>query len=513
MRYIYLWVLTCLLSLSSCFDDKGNYDYHEINQVEIAGLEESAWYSKIAFVDTLRISPEVTSNWYQDNLDNYRFEWKFISTLANEVTDGDTIDYVVSREKDLVLPITQEAGTYNCFFVVRDTVNGLDWRRHFNLRVSSLTSEGWMVLCDDHGEGRLDMVFNENETNDLIAYDLWRDNDFTSGKPYRLMYNYTVMEQAILYTCEKGTFNLDSKDLHVGEDNDFRWRFGSHGEQVDIRGSGMAQFCMEANPWVIVDEKGDAYIIDIYENGSVFGFPKNRIGGKDYFKAAPFVGITYAWYYGSSVLMYDETHRQFLELVDGATFPSVMKFTGQQLFPVRTGRDIVHLESTKGGFNYAILKDPVDGKYYFYCIEMNEWGKNYQKYYGEISGDGLEQVKMFACHHMATMPYLFYATDHKIYQFDMAHPENRAKEVLDFPDETIAVIKFTPFVAWEPYESWERIRNYQLVVGTNKVGEEAGCGVMRMYDIPNLMGDLVKVKEHTGFGKIVDITYKERSQR
>ena len=54
MRYTYLGVMTCLLWLASCYDDKGNYAYQEINKIEISGLEEAGWYYKIAFVDTLR---------------------------------------------------------------------------------------------------------------------------------------------------------------------------------------------------------------------------------------------------------------------------------------------------------------------------------------------------------------------------------------------------------------------------------------------------------------------------
>lgn len=511
MKYTYLWIIALLFLCISCYDDKGNYNYHDINDIEITGLETGSEYNKIAFVDTLKILPEIHSNWYKDDIDNYKFEWKVIPSMANKDNVGDTVNYVVSREKNLILPVTLDADDYNCFFVVRDTVNGIDWRWPFRLKVRSLTSECWMVLCDDQGKGRLDVVFDENAESAIIAHDLWRELEFSGEKPSKLIYNYDLRGNIVLYICENGTYNLDITDLHVGEDNNLRWAFGVPPTRVDIRGSGASQFCDITNYWIIVNKEGDAYYRNLGEVGSIFGFPINRIGGQEYFKAAPFVGVTYAWYYGSSILMYDETNRQFLEVLDGASFPSVMKFAGTPLFAAKTGREMVHLESTKGGWNYAILKDPNDGKYYFYCIEMNENGKNYQRYYGEILGDDLDQVKQFACHHMQTMPYLFYSTDHKVYQFDMAHPDKKAKEVLAFPNETVQVIKFTPFVAWAAYKDWERARNYQLLVGTNidKPLEE-NCGIMRLYDVPNLMGDLVKAKEHKGLGKIVDITYKER---
>ena len=70
---------------------------------------------------------------------------------------------------------------------------------------------------------------------------------------------------------------------------------------------------------------------------------------------------------------------------------------------------------------------------------------------------------MFACHH--SLPYLFYSDGQTVYQFDMGHPDTPAKKVLDFPGESIKVLRFNPFVAWEAYEDWERARNYQLVIG------------------------------------------------
>ena len=42
--------------------------------------------------------------------------------------------------------------------------------------------------------------------------------------------------------------------------------------------------------------------------------------------------------------------------------------------------------------------------------------------------------------------------------------------------------------------------------------DEDHCGVVRMYDVPELLGDLVKIKEYTGFGRIVDVAYREKGK-
>ena len=95
----------------------------------------------------------------------------------------------------------------------------------------------------------------------------------------------------------------------------------------------------------------------------------------------------------------------------------------------------------------------------------------------------------------------------------MTSPQTPAKEILNFPNEEIKVLKFNSFVAWEAYQDWERAREFQLVVGTTVNGkEDSECGVMRMYNVPNLMEPLVLKKEIKDLGNIIRIVYKERAK-
>ena len=58
LRYYYMSVF-CIL-LIACFEDKGNYDYTELNVPVIEGIHTQEWYEKFANVDTLRINPKIT---------------------------------------------------------------------------------------------------------------------------------------------------------------------------------------------------------------------------------------------------------------------------------------------------------------------------------------------------------------------------------------------------------------------------------------------------------------------
>ncbi len=514
------------LVLTACADDKGNYDYHDINEITIDGIPTDEVTTKVSFIDNLTIDPQIHSSFGIDDEANYEFTWIILpfGKDFDQIDDIDACTFSHSRKIDRL--VTWNPGDYSVFFKVKDNSNGLTTIKSFKLRVKSTTSEGWLVLCDDNGKPRMDVIFNVSETEDLVAHNLWQNIDFNPGRPQRIIYNYQLHETSTLLVTDKTTYNLDVTDLHYGEDNELIWRFGATPEYVRVAASAKSQFAVN-NYWIIVNDEGEVFTLDINNNG-LFEFPLNRIDGKTEFKAAPFIGVCYNnTVQGAPIAyLYDETHRQFLVIRNNSQYPSVTTFNeATPLFSAQTGRDMLWMESTKTGEVYALLKDPADGKVYFYGMEMNgkyvpadNWWQegtyeeyNYQHYYGEVIGEGIGNATMYAFHNQ--FPYLFYVSGNKVYQFDMGHPEEPAVEVLSYPGETIRCIRFCPMTAWEKYEEWERQRTYQLVVATNSDdAPKDRCGNVRFYGVPNLMEPLTLIKEHHGLGNIVDITYKERKK-
>lgn len=523
MRYIYLCLTACLLLFASCYGDKGNYDYTEVNKVMISGIPDTI--NRIAFVDGLEIRPQIKSTLYDDKLDNYKYRWTFIPSGADKIYDGE-VDYTVSEEKDLILPVvTMGAGKYNCFYTVRDTVNGIEWRHKFNVQIQIFTSEGWLVLCDDEGRGRLDIIVNTYDSDakeyvDIIGRDMWQDNDFVTHNPQRIIYNFWRSgHDQVMYVCDEGTFNINNDELEVTEGGNLRWYFGgAPPEKIHVRASQRGQMSGQSN-WILIDGDDNAYMMNAGESGSLFLNPINYINGTERFTPAPFVGtkpIMTNWTNTApSMLMYDATNRRFVEVKAGARYPSVMVFDSQPYFTAQTGYDMVHLESSVHDINQAILRDPLTGRYYYYAIRLEKDGKNVQVRHGEVKGPKLDKAKFFTFQQREAQPYLFYATeDDEIYVFLMGDNSSEAHKVLSFQGETIAAMKFTAFMATGAFAAWEKERNYQLMVATNKTdGPQDQCGIVRMYETPAPFGTpLVKVKEHAGLGRIVDVTYKERQR-
>lgn len=522
------FVICLFVFLHACYDDRGNYDYTDINEIifeDIKGINLDAWNDYIAHVDTLRLYPEFSSTMAADEA-NYSYEWKMIPINADETVVGDTINYVIATTRNLEWPIACDAGNYRCFYTVTDNTSGLCFTQKFYLRISTLTTEGWMILCDQDGVARMDMVVNMNETEDIVSRNIWSESDFNPGKPLQLIYNFYAYDPpstVSLLVTDKGTYNMDRNDLHVGEDNNLRWQFGAQPEQVHVRASGICLYDYDWDAdeyyplyWTIVDANGDVYLNNVSELGGLFDFPVNEIDGIR-FEAAPFVGVSYRYLrqgmeslYVQSVLLYDKTNQRFMEVKAGAGAPSVMNFSGETLFAAeQKGRDMVFLQSTtNAGLNYAILQDAA-GDYWYYGIVLGSNGTNTQTCYGKLEGPEMENATHFAFH--PTLNWLFYSTKDKIYKVNLSGTTRDAQLVADLQGESISVLKFNPFVAFRQYTSWQDNRNFWLIVGSSIDGESKDeCGVMRVYEFDNQWSNPARMtREYTRLGNIIDIAYKE----
>ena len=54
----------------SCYKDKGNYDYHDINELTITGINS---YYQLRQGDVLKISPTITGSLTAFNEDDYDY--------------------------------------------------------------------------------------------------------------------------------------------------------------------------------------------------------------------------------------------------------------------------------------------------------------------------------------------------------------------------------------------------------------------------------------------------------
>lgn len=550
MKYNNIFNIFMLSSLAvavmtGCSDDLGNYNYVPVNEVSVGGSESDdveelvsgKTYDVVAHVDNLKFSPKLSSTFDITDDSNYEFEWRVVPSSA-QTEDLDPEEIVLSRERCIDVPVLLSPTTYNCFFNVKDKNTGITWSTPFTLRVRSLTGEGWLVLCDVDGWPRIDEIFNKDASEDIIARDLLAGQSFHPGKPQRLIFNYfrNGQEVAILVT-DKDTYILDGGDLHVGEDNRLAWQFGLTPDRLIIKSSAKSQYASR-NLWCVIDENDDVYTLDLKTAGSFFEYPVTKFydkeGNLQPFKPAPFVGVNLnnsssseGMYNCNPIVLYDETHSQFLCISNESTYPGNINFEGYKEDENPTeGLTMVSMENTHSGVIKSVLRNPETGETFYYGVSLHAvtestgpWWNPVEKITTtnklagscKIIGPGIERADKFTFHGM--FQYLFYSVDNKVYQFNLGDPNTPAKEVLSYPGEEIAVLKFVPFVSWSSYQDWERAREYDLVVATNDMSlDEDKRGTVRYYDIPNLMGPVTMKKEVKDFGHIIEIIYKERAR-
>ena len=172
-----LLVLFAIALCMGCYDDKGNYNYKDINEIEIS-FEDNASYTK-TFGEVLELTPILNFDLSQEG-DRYTYLWK-LNDETREGWDQPTlkweIDEVVDRGK-ISLEIT-------------DHKYGVSYLGYATLSVVGIyeNARSWMILSEVGGKSQLS-YFN------MLEYDSEVDTIISS----RITLDVYGMSNCLLYT-------------------------------------------------------------------------------------------------------------------------------------------------------------------------------------------------------------------------------------------------------------------------------------------------------------------------
>ncbi len=110
----YLITALFILLLSACFSDLGNYDYIEINETSIDGLDNS--YTIFADVGVLHIEPIINMSIADPNDTRFEYLW---------VVKGDNLVDTISQDRVLNWQANIPNGTYTLSFRIIDKETGM----------------------------------------------------------------------------------------------------------------------------------------------------------------------------------------------------------------------------------------------------------------------------------------------------------------------------------------------------------------------------------------------------
>lgn len=535
MKRHFLIAFIYTLLLSSCMKDKGNYTYVDLGEITVENVAEEM--ELLGFIDHIVIDPKITSTIdgeiKPDNKNytiKYKLGYKGMGSMGG-VVDGKRqvwLDITPENGFKIDIPADYTPNKYVCWMTITDNRNNNVVSKFFDINISSTTYEGWLVLGNEGTEerARLDMISLLSSTRTEPIYDI------AKGMP--TIYQATQLGfhtaqsnpgDEISIFSKTGAYKLSNSTLESSELSEFKVNSFVTPPTEHI----LAQYSMSITgdaAWrtrhsFVFSDNGNLYVQGHGEAGSAYGLPINTLqaGTPAQFKVAPFAGINPTRPANTLfALFYDSDNKRFVGFnsnSSGALF--ALSDPQNSLFSFNTGKDMVYMEGTRraNGLVYAILEK--NNQRSIYGINMAGTGFVQEEYIDVVNAPNFNQAKLFAFH--SQFPYLFYAVNNKVYLYNLGTKTTTELTNLNFAStEEITCLKFNLFrnshlTSLNKQTDEFLSQQFQLIVGTYDSSKSGvNNGKVGFYKVDGINNTLSKFKEYSGFAKVKDVVYRERSQ-
>lgn len=505
---------------SSCNKDLGNYDYIEADSLLVTNLKDTI---AIKLGENLKFAPNLASKTNQINQENLSFEWVAYDKSQVEANKRRKI---LSTKKDIdVLPVLT-IGTYPVYLSITDNETGSIWTYPFTLNIKGAYQKyGWFVLSDIADKGHLSFIEDNPEKwnsypktyhdfQNVLFSELDGSPLAINGKPKSLV-NHTNMNAVIraaknyLYiNTSEGTTLINVSDGMLYNPTQYAFinetasgnPTSADREFVFTAGSAMAM------------KNGDLYsmhyVMQTYYNVPV----NNEASGKTY-KLSPFVALPMG-NAGGNILLFDIEAKRFMTYKHGSARAAALSSEGQAIDVTNTQMDLVWMGHTLAfdGQAIAVMKDKA-GKLFLLRMTYTANAVFRVESLTELDATftDINQAKHFAVDNL--YGYFFYATDNKLYQYDL--DAKVLKLAKDYAGRKITLLKAPHQAALKPgtpnfTKYQERLEPilFSIIVGSNTESAPTNSGKLEVLRVSPLMGPLKEsFKPFEGMGKIVDAVY------
>lgn len=433
MKLKYIISAIFAIGIFACYEDEGNYDYQEINEISVDSLKEE--YAVYMLADTLRISPIL--KFTQDSTTEGRFEYSWYLS-PQQITDGKITK--ISDQRNLEYHVTAKEGNYYLSLGVKDLKTGVEWLTHSTLRITTLFSNGWLILGEKNGEVALDMITVSTKGDTIITRDILKNSKLPSLKGPRKMFSvYREGYQPWMAGCflmtDDGTFELDRKSLTSDVSTNIRRVIYDPTITDDFAASDLFQ-SQSYYRYMVGDNK--VFVNNSLMTSDAYGNCINKYSkySEEYFKAYPEILYQFDTYrILGNQLVYDMDNKRFAKFTYTSSFCDTLPDNNGDPFDWKTGNEMITINNSirtvEGGrVSYAIMKSP-DNKYYLYSM-LPAQTKKLARY--DISAlPGIAQATQFGF--SSKYPRMVYATGSKLYACEFLPSGVSHKELEDFGDE------------------------------------------------------------------------------
>lgn len=530
------------LLVASCYDDKGNYTYQEVNTLDVS--LNKVYSVRLDKDTTVTIIPQLSQS-LQENEDNLEYTWLHSTTNHNFYGHGkfDT----VGLEKNLNFHIDPEAKNlaYAHYFRlnVYDRITDIEYPVNTTIELIKPYVGSWMILHRKNGQTELGSV--EYIGGDIVvqedAYYEETGKRFT-GKPQALM-SYTT---SCKYYGTGSGWNMFTviTDDPVESGVYCQWKHFEKKDSLTRMVAPLAQNSFDFQHITLADGDGTASAL-LLSGGMLYQSPR---AGKIYEPAADLEGevnITLASKISNNALLYDEAGHRFAFYYNTSDGLGVKKYDPLYFSESEENTNLLKAIPTRDGNVSAVNpnKLPEDQKVlylgtgyqyasawtsvYAYALakndtrcfvyEFNPRGFNYSDnasfngYYTINIPQGLDESAVFA----STPPYsglLFYASGNTVYRLDFKQAGGKATAIYTHAGGKAVKMKFAKryLSSSNAFDAYEFDVQYSLGIGFDMGNGKGDFVILNLSSTGSVGGDSEHYpakQVYTDFGEITDFVF------
>lgn len=407
MKKIYLYILglVSMTLVQSCYDDKGNYDYHAVNDMKVEIPEAKIRMPK-ENPATVTLTPELTQT-LAENEDNLTFEWKKLKPDAKigSMRLADYTDYSIGKICQVVVePNNPES--IGMMLIVTDKATGQKWYQLGKVAVVKPLNPAWFVLQEDADQKGIVGAI-EGDPDGFFAYaDVFKSETGESfsleGKPLAIAakgnYGYSSMGGTMFANLTIAT----DKNIATYSPSTLTMKYGTN----KILFENALNNVPVNLSYYKMDKKGEMFVTDkkayfAYDDGwcvpySVYDKQVNSDGEEEQVAFLPTCSATFSNY----VLAYNPaTHRFRI----GSAFSSMMDYFGTSYYYSQYYRKGSQWKDKKP-LVFRDLSEDADGNYAFdpsnvdaslQILDILRGGDNGNYAYAVMASEGASQITVF----------------------------------------------------------------------------------------------------------------------
>lgn len=513
-----VWLLLSLMVLcTSCYKDKGNYEYKPLDKLLIDTAKRNIRSDYAIYrYDELVINPRIFFNQQEVTAPDQvagklAFTWSIYQATSAKIYTRDTISNEISLNKSISKP----AGRWIVILSVKNLDTQVEEYMKFNVQVDEQLSDGWMLLYEKNGNTDVGLIVDDWTKKNVVKTRTFSDMFLMSngypllGEPRGLMHSASTLTTAEVMIAS-------AHDLVAVEKSSFQvfypieklfWSFIPGGE---IK-------CISAN-----NTNGGRKEVIIYNN-RIHGVNHSTSG----VSRINFFGTAYNGSYGDlaewsatafgigfEAVVYDKTNKKFLNIAANGTV--VQGFSPQALtaaFDVNNvGLDPEAFDWGRGNgtptvaYEYSVMKNNTDRFLLVSNFNSSTTAIGTGKY--EITGIPLT-TPIRTLNSAFGGNYTLMGTDKTVYLHRYQQGPNAIAEWEAPVNEEVTCVRLQKFF-YNPGLSAQFLPQPNTVVYIGTWNPGTKVGKVYAYIIDQTNGTINKSTErvYSGFGKIKDMGYK-----